>query len=122
VTVAGLPSLSLGILFSVSAPGVRSHELGTFVWGLAAQNAPFHGGTLCVAAPIQRTPVQDSGGTGASANCSGAYAFSFTNAYLRQHGLAAGTTLYGQFWSRDGGFAPPNNVGLTNAIQFTVLP
>lgn len=36
--------------------------------------------------------------------------------------LGAGTTVWGQFWSRDTGFAAPNNVGLTSAIRLAILP
>ena len=36
--------------------------------------------------------------------------------------LLPGTMVEAQFYSRDPGFGPPNNIGLTNALEFTVLP
>jgi hypothetical protein len=36
--------------------------------------------------------------------------------------LVPGAPVHAQFWSRDNGFAPPNNTGLTNAVRFVVQP
>jgi hypothetical protein len=36
--------------------------------------------------------------------------------------LAANTTIHAQYWSRDPGFAAPNNIGLTNGLTFTIVP
>ena len=41
---------------------------------------------------------------------------------MAAHGLTAGTAVFGQFWSRDPGFAAPNNIGLTDAILFNIAP
>jgi len=56
------------------------------------------------------------------ADCSGAYSFHFSRSYMLAVALQAGDTLYAQYWSRDPGFAPPDDVGLTDAIQFTIAP
>jgi hypothetical protein len=34
--------------------------------------------------------------------------------------VQSGDTIYAQYWSRDPGFAPPNNYGLTDGLKFTV--
>jgi hypothetical protein len=41
---------------------------------------------------------------------------------MAAHSLGAGQTLYAQYWSRDPGFAAPNNVGLTDGIRFSLIP
>ena len=117
----GGPSLSTGPGLTVRAKNALSQKVGFLLWGSARAAKPFAGGTLCVAPPLVRTPLQTSGGP-ATLDCSGSYAFTFGSAYLAQHGLAAGSTGFAQMWSRDPGFTPPGNVGLTNAVAFTVWP
>ena len=91
-------------------------------WGRAPDAIPFGGGALWVQPPFARTPVRDSGGSGGGADCSGAYSFHFSRSYMLAVALQAGDTLYAQYWSRDPGFAPPDNVALSNALQFTICP
>jgi Tol biopolymer transport system component len=116
----GVPSVSGPDGFFVTAGNVRNRKLGMMLWSLEQANTPYFGGTLCVHTPIHRTPGQSSGGSASGDDCTGTYAYHFTHAYMAQQGLAANTTVFAQFWSRDPGFAPPNNVGLTNALHFTI--
>jgi predicted lipoprotein with Yx(FWY)xxD motif len=120
----GVPSLTIGgDAFFVEAASVLNSKNGLLFWGLASASLPFGGGTLCVKPPTVRTPVQLSGGTPPPVNdCTGSYSFHFSQAYLSAQGLTAGTTVHAQYWSRDPGYSPPNNVGLTNAVKFTVCP
>jgi hypothetical protein len=96
---------------------------GAFFWSLASASLPFAGGTLCVGAHhIARVSNAGSYG-GTTGYCSqGQLVFHVTQAFLAAQGLAPGTTVYGQFLCRDGGFAQPNNYGLSDAIRFTVAP
>jgi hypothetical protein len=95
-----------------------------------AASIPFAGGTRCVAAPIRRTPLRMSGGTALPASdCSGAYALDWNAFAHGQAGgnpdpilLVPGTTIWVQAWGRDPGFAPPNDVSLSNGLRFVVLP
>jgi hypothetical protein len=105
--------------FFVTAIDVVPGVSGLFVWSSAPATLPFAGGTLCVQPPLVRTTGQVSQGSG---DCFGSFSFHFSQAYMAQNALAAGQTLFGQYWMRDGGFAPPNNVALTQGIQFTLLP
>jgi hypothetical protein len=125
ISSSGGASLSVGDNFNVSAIHVINNKPGVMLWSASALNAPFAGGMLCVA-PASfsiRGPVLDSGGLVPPWNdCSGAYEFHFSHALMNSRGLTAGTTLYAQFISRDNGFAPPRNIGLTDALRFTVVP
>jgi hypothetical protein len=119
IGACGLPSVSGAYAFVLTAIRVLPNKNGLFFWGLAPASFTFGGGTLCVQPPIVRSPVQTSS-TGPSGV--GSYFFPFDASYMSSFGLSAGQSIYGQFWSRDPGFAPPENIGLTDAILFTLSP
>ena len=119
----GVPRMSGNDAYFLTAINVLNNKNGLFFWGFMPNNIPFAGGFRCVKEPIRRTPVAASGGAPFPANdCSGFYSFHFSQAYMVSEGLSPGITLYGQYWSRDPGFAPPTNVGLTDGVQFTICP
>jgi hypothetical protein len=119
---AGSPSASAGSGFLITASQVEPNKFGLFFYSKSGQQAvAFQGGFLCAKPPLVRTPLQSSGGLAA---CSGNYSMDF-NAFIasgKDPALVAGVTVDGQYWFRDPGFAPPNNTGLTNAIDFTINP
>lgn len=118
---SGVPSVSTPSNFVVTASSVLNGKFGIFFWGRQPTSFPFSGGTLCVQPPIVRTATQASGGTPPPAvDCSGTYALHFSETYAAAQGLGPGDDVYCQFWSRDPGFAPPENIGLTNALHFTL--
>lgn len=106
--------------FHVVAIDALNNKTGLLFFGFAPRSDPFLGGTLCVAPPTLRTPLQSSGGSLQGNDCSGAWAFSFDAAYLQSAALAPDTLVYAQFWGRDPGFAPPNSAMLSNAVRFRV--
>ncbi len=108
--------------FYVHAYRVLNQKAGMMFWGFAPTAAPFFGGTRCVEYPVQRAPLLDSGGSTSGIDCSGVYRFHFSPSYMQGWSLAAGQVMHGQFWSRDPFFSPPFNVGLTDAVQFVILP
>jgi hypothetical protein len=123
VDAAGDVSLSGPDDLVISAQLLRNNVSSKLIWSRAPNNAPFHGGTLCVMAPAARTTVMMSGGTAAPAvDCTGSYSFAFTHAYLATKSVMAGETLYVQGSTRDPGFAPPGNHSLSSALSFTVTP
>lgn len=122
ISANSVASLAGPDAFFVTAVKVLNQKSGIFFWGSAPASLPFGGGTLCVKAPTVRTPVQFSGGPGGAPNCGGTYSFHFEQSYMAAQGLVAGEAVYGQYWSRDPGFAPPNNIGLTDAVLFFVCP
>jgi hypothetical protein len=64
-----------------------------------------------------------SGGSpGVATDCSGVIGFDVTQAFFSAHGLTAGTAIYMQFLVRDPGFAPPDAVGLSDALTYVLQP
>ena len=116
----GLASLSVGDQFKVTATKVMSQRIGLLAWSLAPAMTPFFGGTLCLATPITRTSPQNSGGS-SSTSCMGGYTFNFSQAYMSQHGLIAGMSVYAQYWQRDPDQPDGTSVGLTDALTFNVV-
>lgn len=85
----GRPSASADSGFTVRASQLPNQKSGIIFYGVnGAAEIPFQGGTLCVAGPRKRTPLQGSGGTAApAADCSGNYVLDM-NAFAA--GLAGG--------------------------------
>jgi hypothetical protein len=120
---SGLPTISTGPdNFFITATNVLNNKSGIMLWGGAQASTPFFGGTLCIAPPIIRTSIQSSGGNPPPSDCSGSYSYHFSQAYMTSHFLSAGSTVYAQYWSRDPGFAFPNNIGLTDGVMFVIAP
>ncbi len=120
-TVAsGVASLSIADGFEVRATNVLNQKFGLLFWGPGAASFPFQGGTMCVQAPRQRTPVQSSGGNPGATDCSGSFRFEFSHAYMSAHGMQPGDRIHAQFWSRDPGAS--FGIGLTDAVVFEVVP
>jgi hypothetical protein len=127
----GLPSVTVGSGFNVSAVNIRNNKNGLLFYGVSGQAAlPFQGGTLCVKAQVRRTPSVNSGGTPAPANdCSGVFSIDmmlFSVGGLGGNPLAAltvpGTIVDTQWWGRDPGFVPPFNTTLSDALEYRVCP
>ncbi|MCC7011758.1 MAG: S8 family serine peptidase [Planctomycetes bacterium] len=117
ISTTGSPSKSAGNLV-VSCNSAISQKNGLLFWGFSPSAAPFQGGTKCVGSPTVRTPTINSGGSPSGNDCSGAYSFGFTTAYMNSVGIDPGDTLYAQWWMRDP--ASASTTGLSNAVQFTV--
>lgn len=118
----GSPTLTGADDFVVTATNEINNKPGLFFHGLGTISVPFFNGTLCVLPPLVRTPVQVSGGNPPPDDCSGTYAFPFTQARMTALGLNPGDHVYGQFWSRDTLHPDGTGVGLSNAIRFPILP
>jgi hypothetical protein len=123
---SGTPSASAGSGFVVSAMNVLNQVFGILFYSKdGPASAPFQGGFLCVGGPLVRTPIQSSGGSPQPASdCSGSFALDF-NAWIasgQDPALVAGSAVWAQHWSRDPGFAPPQNTNLSDALAFAVCP
>ena len=126
ISSTGIPSASAGSGFTIRVANVEGLKSGISFYGISAPIAsPWGTGSsfLCVKAPIQRTGLQNTGGTFAA--CNGALNYDW-NQYIAAHPtalgnpFAAGASVYAQGWFRD----PPasKSTNLSNALTFVVTP
>ncbi|MBM3992289.1 MAG: hypothetical protein FJ298_14975 [Planctomycetes bacterium] len=104
------------------AANVLNNRQGLLMWGTSSVLAPLGAGFRCVGAPVRRMPVQNSLGAASGTNCTGTYAQAIPDALLAANGFLAGQVLYFQWWSRDSGYAAPDNIGLTDGLRILVCP
>jgi catechol 2,3-dioxygenase-like lactoylglutathione lyase family enzyme len=120
IATSGIPSASTGNGFTISTSKVLDNRFGLYFYSKSGPtNAAFQGGILCVQPPLVRTMLQNSSGT---PPCGGSFQIDF-NVYVasgKDPGLVAGQQVWIQTWSRDPGFAPPNNTSLSDAVSFTL--
>jgi hypothetical protein len=123
IAASGSPSANSTSPFVIRASNFLNQSDGLLFYGTAEAGASFHGGTLCVKPPLQRTPVQTSGGTGQpTIDCTGTFAFDF-NLFLQSGGdplLVPGTQVRCQYWSPDRADATGFFDSLSNALSFNV--
>jgi hypothetical protein len=114
------PSMSQATGFFIEATNTLANKTGLFFYGYAGKQIPYQAGWLCVQAPAKRTQLQNSGGVAPSCNGMFSYDFNARIAGGADPNLAAGVTIYGQYWSRDP--QVPFKTTRTNAIEFTICP
>lgn len=131
VGFTGVSSAAASTGFALVVDRVRNNKSGLFLYGVnGTATTPFGGGILCVATPVRRTPASNSGGTAPPVDdCSGVLSIdmnAFAGGALGGSPIAAlrvpGTAVYTQLWGRDPGFAPPDNITLSDALRYVVLP
>jgi hypothetical protein len=122
MSTSGICSFTFGTPFFVTSQFERSHQPAMMVWSTAPAALPFSGGFVCVQLPMQRTPLQSTGGTSAANDCTGTCSYVFTPQYAQARGVSPGDTVYAQFWSRDPVGASVRRVNASDAIAFTWAP
>ncbi len=129
ISSTGQPSASSGSGFVVTGVNLRNNKPSMLVYTNAGRAAtPFFGGTLCISAPIRRGLTVSAGGNPAPvSDCSGvnsldmnAFAAGTLGGGPAAFLLLPGTVVDAQIWSRDQGFAAPNNASLTEGLEWTV--
>lgn len=124
ISWTGVPSASAGSGFLLRAEGKRNQVRGLFLYGDTTTPGSVLYPYLLVRPPYVRLPGASTGGSTSGADCSGTLQVDF-NAWIASGvdpRLVAGATVYGQFWSRDPGFAAPADYGFTDAVSITLLP
>ena len=116
----GTPSASAPSGFTVTATSVEGQRQGILFWGFAPKAIQWGQTYRCVAAPLQRTGSQTSGGT--SGQCDGTLSIDFT-AWMQAHPAkapAVGEFVYMQAWFRD----PPSakTTSFSDGLRFPICP
>jgi hypothetical protein len=111
----------------ITASNILCNKTGRLLVSISGvAETPFGGGLRCVGS-FKRGPGLNSGCAG-GAPCGGGYDMDF-NAWIDTLPNPSpyydalhtpGTSVWVQWWYRDPGFAAPNNIGLTNAMHFTM--
>ncbi len=126
IAAIGQASASAGDGFVISVSSVEGAQSGLIFYGLSGATAsPWVSSSsmLCVAAPVQRTPIRDSGGTLGA--CDGSLSLDW-NAYIAgTHGalgapFVGGELVFAQGWFRDP--VAPKSTALSDGLQFGVCP
>jgi hypothetical protein len=126
ISATGTPSVAASSGFVLNVANVEGQKQGLFFYGISGQLAtPWGTGNsfLCVKAPTQRMPVQNSGGT--IDMCDGAFtddwlAFIAANPTALGAPFSAGQVVDAQAWYRDPPSAKTTN--LSDGIEFTLVP
>jgi hypothetical protein len=124
IGITGSTSLSGPDDLILQVDQVLNRRRGVILWSRTSGLQSFGGGTLCVVGAQPRSmPIGSSGGSALpTVDCSGTYTAAFTHAYMNAKGISAGDMVFAQCWSRDPGFAAPDNISLSAAVAFLVCP
>ena len=127
ITTTGIPSATGSSGFTVHVTSVEGLKTGIVFYGIHGRvGSPWASGStsfLCVKAPTQRTPAQNSGGTLNA--CDGSLSLDLL-AYFAANPAALGSPIAmfermnAQAWFRDP--PAPKTTNLSNAIEFDVVP
>ena len=120
----GVPSATSTSPFVVAAEDLVAAEAGFLLYGFKKSNLNFHGGKLCIKAPITRwLPAKFAKNVGL-APCVGRIARNF-NARIQSGAdpaLSTGQLVYVQLRQRDPALADGFNDTLTDGLRFAITP
>lgn len=121
VGYTGAPTLSGADDFFIEAQDVLSNQNGVLIWSLRPAHRSVYGGVICVRGPLRRQSVGNSGGN-ATPDCSGRFAFHFSQSYMNQAQVPLFVPLHAQIVYRDPGQTTGAPVAMTDALEFVVCP
>ncbi len=117
---SGYASPAGGAALELAVSMVLNNKPGLFLFGKLRAATPFMGGTLCVAAPIQRSSGVNSGGSPGASNCSGVLRFTIDANWIQHFGWQPGQRIDVQAWYRDPQHPDGTSSGLGAALEFSV--
>jgi hypothetical protein len=125
LAVTGTPGFSEPGPFDIEATSLINRMNGVLFYGVSGRaSLPFAGGTLCVEGPLERTLLLNTGGSPTGVDCSGSLSVDF-NALVQGGGaptVMPGDKVNAQFFYRDPQHSDGTGHGLTEAVEFVVLP
>jgi hypothetical protein len=122
ISWSGVASASAATSFSVTCASLINQTSGLIFYSHAPNSAAFQGGLLCGATPLERSPVQTSGGSSSGADCTGTFNWDFGARIASgvDPTLVAGAQIFAQCWSRDTGSA--STTSLSDALRLLINP
>ncbi len=124
LTTSGTGSATSSSAFSIRAEDVLPGEAGFLLYSFKKSNLNFHGGKLCVKAPITRLLPPKVAKTTGSPPCTGFVNRNFNAAIQSGNDvfLTAGQTVSAQWRLRDPADPAGFGDGLSNAVRFVICP
>jgi hypothetical protein len=131
ISFTGQASATSGSGFVVESVNNLNQKPGLLLYGTTGPAAgPFGGGVLCINAPLRRSiTLTSSGAPPPPLDCSGTYSIDMNAFAVGTLGgnpspslTVVGTTVNCQYWGRDQGFAAPNNISLSDALEYQIGP
>ncbi len=124
VSASGIPSVSSSGPFRVSAHDVIDGNFGFLLYGSRKANLDFHGGKLCIKAPVERLLPPKFAKPDGAPPCRGVLRRNF-NAHIQggtDPSLSAGAVVFAQWIQRDAGDPAGFGDSLTDALRFEICP
>ena len=124
VSWSGTPSASSASPFLITGNNILNQKLALLLYGYGSKFTPYQGSLLCIAPPLKRLAIQNSGGSPSGPDCSGTLSTDFN---LRiQSGadplLVPGATISARWYYRDPADPAGFSSGLTDALRFAICP
>jgi hypothetical protein len=125
LAITGYASATDTASFDITATMLVNRQNGVLFFGRNGRSSiPFGGGLLCAQPSLEGLPIQSTAGNSGQADCSGSLSVDF-NAFLQGGGasnLMPGDTVNAQYFYRDPQHSDGSGYGLTEAVEFVVLP
>jgi hypothetical protein len=124
IAYSGTPSATSNAPFLITGQNVLNRKLALLLYGYSSKFTPYQGSLLCVAPPLKRIAMQNSGGSASGTDCSGVPSTDF-NTRIQSGAdplLVPGATISARWYYRDPQDPAGFSSGLTDALRFAICP